>query len=406
MRKFKDSNINIPFVVLQEIDKHKNKPGETGLNARVCIRMLDELRQQGNLVEGVQLSQDSDSVVKVILHDALVDMQADDIIIEVAKTIGENQDVLIISNDINLRVKASLVGVASEEHSTGKVAVDEGDINSGIVHLDVDSSVIDDIHTYGKVDIEGVELEPNCFVHLRSDINPRHTGIGRVDVDGVANKISVYKNVFGISSRNLEQACALDLLMDSDLPLVSLIGLAGSGKTLMALASALELILNRKEFQKLVIVRPPIPMGKDIGYLPGDLSEKLAVWMGPIVDNFEVLLQSHTRFNFDYLIEKGLIEIMPPTYIRGRSIMNSIMIVDEAQGLNQHEMKTIVTRMHESSKLVVTGDVRQIDSPKLSAVDNGLSYLIEKFRPYDLAGHVTLVTSERSSLAALAAEIM
>jgi PhoH-like ATPase len=183
-------------------------------------------------------------------------------------------------------------------------------------------------------------------------------------------------------------------------------GLAGTGKTLIALAAALDLVLNQNQYEKLIIMRPPVPMGKDIGYLPGSLEEKMAVWLGPILDNFDMLMGERQKHSFEYLVNAGKIEVLPPTFIRGRSLAHSILFVDEAQSLSLHEAKTIVTRMHESSKLIMTGDVRQIDNPKLSSVDNGLSIIVDAFKSYDLAGHVTLTKCERGSLAALAAEVL
>lgn len=408
LKKFGKDRINIPFVVLQELDKHKTGPGDVGLNARMAIRVLDDLRQVGNLADGVKTAEGT--TIRVIVEDdPWSSKPADDQIIDVARTLklASKHKVIIMSNDINLRVKASLLGVPSEGHNSNSINNDELDLYSGIIHLDVESNCIDQLHAVGQTTLQQtIGLNPNTFIHMRSTENEKHTGVGRVFADGVVEKITSQKEVFGIKSKNLEQTCALDILLDEELPLVTLMGVAGTGKTILGLAAALDLVLNKKEFKKLIIIRPPIPMGRDIGFLPGSLVEKMSVWMGPILDNFEVLLENHTRFNFEHLLDTGVIEIMPPTFIRGRSIMNSVVMVDEAQGLSQHEMKTIVTRMHETSKLIVTGDVRQIDNPKLSALDNGFSYLVEVFKPYEIAGHVTLTQCERSTLAALATQIM
>lgn len=823
VRKFGNDRINIPFVVLQELDKHKTDPGDVGVNARTIIKFLDELRESGDLAEGVQIL--GGTTIRVIMGESeWTALHPDDQIISTARALQETSElpVGIVSNDINLRVKASLYGVPAEGHNGSKVHIDESRLFTGISHVDVDSHNIDELHMMDQIQLpEASSRFPNTFLHLRSPDNPRHTGVARVVGNGVIERLRAPKEVFGIRSKNLEQTCAFDLLLNEDIPLVTLMGQAGTGKTLVSLAAALECVLHKRTHQKVIIMRPPIPMGRDIGYLPGpqplsskivtpegwttmgevkpgsfvigrdgqptkvlgvypkgkketylittsdgtqtqccedhlwltktfedkkrgcegtvkstkeiistlftksgkpnhylprnepvhfskkelpiapytlgallgngsfssvggngrvcitstdneilgriaqevaslgcklsnygnsavynivskekkynnnparsvrltnlttgevrkyssvgraaiatqkdkstlasrceknlvvdnvlheflsDASEwtnpirnkiaklgilgglsyekaipsqykystiedrtallqglmdtdgtikkngeasfittskklaedlievvrslggratlcsrdrvgedskiqnrtietkrvsyeftvslpkeinpfyvsrkaerhkctfvceprivsvekcgfeevqcimvdneehlyltndfivthntlydKMSVWMGPIIDNFELLLDSNSKSNFEHLVERGVIEIQPPTFIRGRSIMNSIVFVDEAQGLTQHEMKTIVTRMHESSKLIVTGDIRQIDNPRLSALDNGFSFLVEAFKPYDLAGHVTLTKCERSTLASLAAEIM
>lgn len=401
LKKLGQVEINIPFIVLQELDKHKTSPGEVGLNARTVIKSLDQLRTEGDLRKGVL---NKEGALIRILPEQDKELTPDDQIIAAA---SEIKDVLILSNDINLRVKASLKGISAEGYSGNGVDLDEVDSFTGVSELIVEPEVIDQLHANGTIYIpECEQYHPNEYIKFSDAYNKKHTAVGRVVDDVTIQKLKNIKSVFGLQPKNLEQSCALDLLLDIDIPLVSLMGLAGSGKTLISLAAALELVMNRQDYQKIVIMRPPIPMGKDIGYLPGGLEEKMRVWMGPIIDNFEMLMGDNNKFSLDYLLHSGLVEIAPPTFIRGRSIAHSVLLVDEVQSLTTHEIKTIVSRLHESSKLIMTGDVRQIDNPKLSAADNGFSKLVEVFKPYDLAGHITLTKCERGTLAQLAAELL
>lgn len=408
LKKFGEARVNIPFVVIQELDNHKSDPGEIGLNARIVANLLDDLSLEGDLSKGVKIPEGGE--IRVLLGSHLGgDKVPDEQIIDAAKELSKSEDlpVEIISNDTNLRIKARLSGVTATAFSGQHAHIEDDKIYTGISYLDVDGHYIDVLHGYGKVHIPQAQaLNLNSFVHLRSTEDEKHTGIGRVVESGVVEKVVSYKNVFGIRPKNLEQTCVMNLLMDKSVPLVSLMGIAGTGKTLMALAAGLEQVIHQEQYERLVIIRPPIPMGKDIGFLPGSLREKLEVWMGPIVDNLEFLIKDSTKFNFDHLVDMGKIEVLPPTFLRGRSMANSYIILDESQSLNRHEMKTVITRVHESSKLITTGDIRQIDNPKLSAMDNGLSHMVEKFKPYAISGHVTLVKGERGTLASLAAEIM
>lgn len=403
IKKLNNAEIVIPLCVLGEIDKHKNDRGETGLNARRAIRVLDELRDLGNLGNGVRVND-----VKVIVDKTGQAPEADDRIIEVASRYTRkylNRDVIIISNDINLRVKADAHGVKAQKYSTSESET-EDDIFSGVRFANVDSKTIDEIHDEGAVDNNGYGLNANEFLHLRSHEDPSQTAIARFHEDGSIKKVHVPKDVFGITSKNMEQACALDALLDTNIPLVTLMGKAGSGKTLLAIAAALEMVTNRHQYERVMVLRAPIPMGKDLGYLPGTLEEKMDVWAGPIFDALGVLLSGASKSNMQYLFDNGLLSIGPPTYIRGRSLHRCVVVIDEAQGLTPHEIKTIVTRMGADSKLIVTGDIYQIDNQSLSAMDNGLTHLVEKFKPEWLAAHIKLTKSERSDLAARAAEIL
>lgn len=402
-KKFDKANVVIPIGVLEELDKHKNDRGEVGLNARIAIRLLDEVKEKGSLMKGVKVK----TGLTVSVHPHHTDEYVDNQIVDIAAMlVEEGHKVVVVSNDINLRVKADARGVSSTKYSETSVG-DEGDIYSGIRLVKTSSLVINQLHAEGST-VVGAEavLAPNEFVHLRAEENNDHTAIARLCKDGVVRKVRPPKEVFGISSKNMEQACALDALLDADIPLVTLMGKAGTGKTLIGLAAALEMVLVRRKYTRLIVLRPPIPMGKDIGYLPGSLEEKMDVWAGPIFDSLAFLAPSGGKQSVEALFSSGEIEIAPPTYIRGRSLHNCVVLVDEAQGLTPHEMKTIVTRMGQNSKLIVTGDINQIDSPQMSASDNGLTHLVERFRPEILSAHIKLTKSERSDLAARAAEIL
>lgn len=647
-KKFGDATVYLPFVVLQELDKHKTTPGDVGVNARATIRFLDNLREQGDLLKGVT---DQDTTFKVV--DDLSDFEGsnDDHIITIAKILSEaNESLVLLSNDLNVRIKAAIKGVNTDSFKVVKHDLENDEFYTGLSNLIVDSNIIDEIYANGSSEHIDLSVYPsNHFLHLAGESNPRQTCVVRVEDDGI-ERIAKDARVMGISPKNLEQACALELLMDVDVSLVTITGLAGSGKTLLALAAALEQVINHKEYEKILIIRPPIPMGKDIGYLPGPqpldakivtpdgwttmgslkegsfvigqdgkptqvigvfpkgkkdvyrvttsdgtsteccedhlwftqtqyekkqgqkgsvrtlreiksshvkhylprneaveynakklklsaytlgsnltpnafipdiykqasikdrvslidglmngkqkntitfknkrlaldfieivrslggrtelnnstqgswsvnfnlpkklnsihaneevvsgpeiisielvgkkevqcirvdnkdslyltddfivthntLEDKMSAWMGPIQDNFEAIL-GQSRISLETLMGNGTIEIMPPTFIRGRSLANTMIIVDEAQGLNLHEVKTIATRVHESSKLVLTGDVRQIDNPFITMNDNGLSQIIEAFKSYGLAGHITLKKGERGTLASIAANIL
>lgn len=405
LNKLDKLNVIVPLIVIQELDKHKTDAGETGLHARRAIRSLNELMLKGNLVEGVQAK---DALfVKVIPSDD-TDLTPDDQIIAIAKKLStKTKKAKIMSNDVALRVKANIIGVASEEYKSGQMVQTDEDLFSGLKYLSVPGTMIDKLYQEGSLDIPEYAglLQPHEFVNLRSEINDTHTALGRMCTDGKIRKLAKIKDTFGIHSKNVEQACALELLLDKNVPLVTLMGKAGTGKTLLALAACLELVVSKKEYQKIIILRSPIPMGRDIGFLPGTLEEKMDVWAGPIYDSLKVLM-GDTKHTLEYFMDQEIIEIGPPTFIRGRSLKDCIVLVDEAQSLSRHEMKTIATRMAENSKLIVTGDVYQIDNPQLSAVDNGFSHLVEKFKPEVLSGHMKLTKCERSDLAARAAELL
>ncbi len=421
---FADNEVIIPFDVIEELDKFKAGSDDLGRNARAVIRHLDALRMQGNLSEGVPVAQ-TGGHVRVILEEdqklcpGLTANTPDNRIICCAFTLlQEGKRVVFITKDINARIKSDALGIIAEDFEAQKVDFEH--LYTGWRELNVSSDIIDRLYSEKQIALEADKLLTNEFVLLKAENDPSHTAIGRVRPDGMVAPVRTRRGpVFGVIPRNLQQTMALDLLMDDSVKLVSLIGSAGTGKTLVALAAGMSKVLNEETYQKLLCARPIMPLGRDIGYLPGDKDQKLTAWMQPIFDNMAYLLSN--RLNADgahgghaghatlssveqriqQLIESGQVVLEPLTYIRGRSIPHQFMIVDEAQNLTPHEVKTIASRVGEGTKLVLTGDATQIDNPYLDSSSNGLSYLVERMKGKSIVGHITLTKSERSELASL-----
>ena len=319
--------------------------------------------------------------------------------------------VILVTKDTNLRIKADALGLVAEDYESDKVSLDE--LFQGFVEIDIDGEQVDRFHGQGWIE-SPVALYANQYVTLRNVLNPSHTGIGRFSAE--ENRIVPLRRtgkdgIWSIHPRNREQSFALDALLDDSIKLVTLVGKAGTGKTLLAIAAGLQKVAEDNVYNRLLVSRPVFPMGKDLGFLPGDIEEKLTPWMQPIFDNVELLLSGHEaekRHSKGYkeLMAMGIMDIEPLTYIRGRSIPNQFMIVDEAQNLTPHEIKTIVTRAGEGTKIVLTGDPYQIDNPYVDSSSNGLTYVVEKFKEQTISGHVTMMKGERSELAELAANLL
>ncbi len=419
--KFKDNNIVVPITVIEEIDRFKKDMNETGRNARQVSRFLDDLRKRGSLSSGIKL--ESGGSLRVEIYEEMVmkrlppelrEERGDNRILAVAVDVKEkngHNPVIFVTKDTNLRIKADAIGLVAEDYESDKVAIEE--LYAGFSELAVEPEVIDRFHGQGWVELAG-NFYANQFVTLRDQLNPSHTAISRYDADkrrlvGI-RKISK-DGVWSIHPRNREQAFALEALLDDDIKLVTLVGKAGTGKTLLAIAAGLHKTAEENVFNRLLVSRPVFPMGRDLGFLPGDIEEKLSPWMQPIFDNVELLLSGHEaekRHSKGYkeLMAMGIMDIEPLTYIRGRSIPNQYMIVDEAQNLTPHEIKTIVTRAGEGTKIVLTGDPYQIDNPYVDSSSNGLTYVVEKFKEQQISGHVTMMKGERSALAELAANLL
>jgi len=414
---FGNNDIVIPLKVLEEIDKHKKRQDGVGSNARRIIRILDELRAKGNLQKGVRIEKGK-GILRVKGYHPLTELPSDlnpnipdNIIIGAALTEGmENptRKVIVVSKDVNMRVICDSVGVVAEDFKAEKVLDKDSELYAGFKAVPVDDQIIDQFYAGEDVFLEdGVKAYANEFIMLVSNANEKKSALARYINPHVSlEKVQEYKDgIWGVRARNKEQAFALDILMNPEIPIISLVGRAGCGKTLCAIAAGMEQCLGSKEYSRLIVSRPVQPMGKDIGFLPGTLEEKMSPWLAPIKDNLEFLMNGDKNM-LEMYFEKGIIEIEALTYIRGRSISNAFIIIDEAQNLTSHELKTIITRVGEDTKIVLTGDIEQIDNAYIDQTSNGLTYAVEKFKSFDLSGHVTLRRGERSKVATLAAKIL
>jgi PhoH-like ATPase len=417
IKKFVDADIHIPISVIEEVDRFKRDLGENGRNARQFSRFIDLLRAQGPLSKGVKLESSSSTVfVNTDFHvegmpRELDPTKADNRILSTAlalQTEYPNAMVELITKDINLRIKADVFGVKARDYEPEKVDVDE--MYEGHKEIDVDPAIIADFYRDKIITKETFGLLANQYIVMKDASNPNHSAIGRFSEKegGIVPLLSPTESIWGIHPRNVEQTFAMDCLLNDEILFVSLVGKAGTGKTLMALAAGLYKTLDEGRFQRLLVSRPIFPMGRDLGYLPGDVEQKLNPWMQPIFDNVEFLMGADKKAagRAQELINQGMLNIEPLTYIRGRSIPNQYLIVDEAQNLTPHEIKTIVTRAGQGTKVVLTGDAYQIDNPYVDSATSGLTYSVERFKGQRISAHVTLTKGERSELAELAANIL
>jgi len=417
---FSDNHVVVPIYVLEEIDQFKKELSERGRSAREIARRLDELRGgKTQLSEGVVIN-DRGGVLRVAVgaralpEPLRASQMVDNYILATALEVRDaepNVATVLVTKDVNLRIRADALGLHSVDYTTEKIEVEE--LYSGTGETDVAGADIDRFYSDGSIELPKDGFYANQYLLLRDRENPQHTALGRYDAtqSRVTPLRKVREGVWGIRPRNKEQHYALDLLLNDEIKLVTLIGKAGTGKTLLAIAAGLQKCVEEEVFQKLLVSRPIFPLGRDIGYLPGDIEEKLNPWMQPIYDNVELLLgfskaDRKEGRSYHELIDLGYIEIEPLTYIRGRSIPNQYMIVDEAQNLTPHEVKTIITRVGDNTKIVLTGDPYQIDNPYIDSSNNGLTMIVERFKGEAIAGHVTLIKGERSPLAELAANIL
>jgi len=407
---FEDNNIIIPFPVLEEIDKLKKNSGSVGQNARKVNRFLDSLRSKGRLTEGVRL--ESGGTLRIAVFDefksklppfAASNYKDNAILLYVMElSLVDKLPVILVSKDINMRVKADIMGLKADDYLHDKVEID--DKLSGMNIID-NPSLRDQF--IDRDELSADELpEPvgaNEFVDFGKEI------FGRVSPDGeriVPLEITMETSSWGIMPRNREQMMATELLLDDDVRVVFIPGMAGTGKTLISLACGLRKVVDEKKYERLMVARPIIPMGQDIGYLPGSMEEKIDPWMTPIYDNL-YLLFNNRHMDLEAFLKKGeQLQVEVLSYIRGRSIPNQYFIIDEAQNLSPHEIKTIITRVGENTKIVVIGDPYQIDNSYLDAYSNGLTYAASRLSNKSLAGHITLTKGERSELATLAAELL
>lgn len=458
---FQEHEVIIPIVVIEELDRFKRDEGDRGRNARECIRHLDRLRKMGRLADGVRWGEaaetngrdkpitsmppmtDKTGVIRIEVGEfarppMIKEDKADNHIIACAlgtaeRLKGTGEEVVFVTKDLNARIKADALGLATEDFENKKVDAEK--LYTGSMTIDVDGDLIDELYRDRLLPLDRIEAQlrytgedgltrrrtvyANQFVQLRDADDENHTGLARrlADTDHLIPVTGPRKPTFGILPRNLQQTMALDLLMDEEVRMVTLLGSAGTGKTLMAVAAGMAKVFNEERYDKMLVARPIMPMGRDIGYLPGSKDDKLGAWMQPIFDNVGYLLSTRsgpmqhaesqtTEQRINKLVESGKLVMEPLTYIRGRSIPHQFMIVDEAQNLTPHEVKTIASRIGEGTKLVLTGDIGQIDNPYLDQASNGLSYAIERMKGLRIVGHVTMTKSERSELASLAASLL
>jgi PhoH-like ATPase len=416
---FADNIVVLPMSVIEELDRFKSHSDELGRNARRVIRQLDRLRAKGRLSEGVPLENGGSLRIfpeKGHVEDPGLDMNvADNRILAVAYTLlRQNNRVIFVSKDINARLKADALGIEVMDFEKQKVNIDE--LYSGQREVRVAGHLIDDFYQQGAITLEGLDLFPNEFVVLVDENDEKHSAIARAtDLDILTRMKHQVDSVWQIRPRSKEQRMAFELLLDPEIEVVTMIGQAGTGKTLLALAAGLECVLGFKRYDRLLVSRPIIPLGKDLGYLPGDKEEKLSHWMQPIFDNLTYLMSEgrhdakeseSVRQKVEKLLREHVVELEALTYIRGRSIPRQFVIVDEAQNLTPHEVKTIISRAGEGTKMVLTGDPYQIDNPYLDSSSNGLTYAAERLKVLPLHGHITLKKSERSELAAAAADYL
>jgi PhoH-like ATPase len=416
--RFKDNVVVIPIQVIEEVDHFKKEMSEIGRAARTVSKYLDALRVRGNLADGVP-TDDGGTILVHLGVDVpekfpISERNADAKILAVALALKQQRKtVVFITKDTNLRVKADALGVSAVDYETEPRNIEE--VYRGWRDVPASRETIDRFYrepALSPEDLGAGTLYPNEFVRLSADDGAGgKSALGRFHApDGKIVLLRDMRTVWGIRPRNMEQRFAMDALLDDGVSLVSLMGKAGTGKTLLALAAALSKTVDDEIYRKLLVTRPVFPLGRDIGYLPGEVGDKLKPWMQPIFDNLELLVALSTGEKrgrgYLTLLDQKLIEIEPLTYIRGRSIPQQFLIVDEAQNLTPHEVKTILTRAGEKTKVVLTGDPYQIDNPYVDAASNGLSYTIERFKGQVAAAAVHLSKGERSPLAELAANLL
>jgi len=422
MFSFQDNDVVIPLVVIEEVDGQKRRQDEVGRHGRLVAHHLDQLRQQGKLSEGVGLRHGGKLRVQ-LKHESPLHLPQDldpskpdnQVIALTLQLRAENPQtpVILVSKDINVRVKADALNLVAEDYETDKVVLKDEDLYDGMMTLQLPP---EEIETFTRTSVytpQNGRIYCNQFVHFKSLNGTKSSALGRFDAETrqVMALVPIKKEIWGIQPKNLGQRFAFDILLDDRIPLVTMTGQAGTGKTLLALAAGLHKVLDQHRYRRLLVTRPVIPMGKDVGYLPGDKDEKLRPWMQPIYDNLEYLMggiykEQMAADMIRNIQEKGIFEAEALTYIRGRSIPQQFIIVDEAQNLTPHEVKTIVSRAGEGTKIVLTGDPNQIDHPYLDFRSNGLCYAVEKFKDNPLAGHVTLTKGQRSELAEQAAKLL
>ncbi len=420
--KFGNNDVIIPIVVIEEIDRFKRDMSENGRHARLFSRLIDDMREDGELSQGVKLPGGGLLTVELGGHAPLpVELamdKADNRILALAISLKKEQPkrpVVFVTKDTNLRIKADALGISAEDYEPSSVEPDQ--LYAGTTTVTLDAHLVDEFYSQKRLARpQGTQnIKPNQYVILKDSVNPNHTAMGRFskELDAIVPIFKPVEGLWGIFPKNAEQSFAIDALMNDDIKLVSLVGKAGTGKTLLAIAAGLAKTVDEGVYHRLLVSRPVFPLGKDIGFLPGDIEEKLNPWMQPIYDNIDFLFgatgskgRRGAGKGCQELMNQGLLQIEPLTYIRGRSIPQQYMIVDEAQNLTPHEIKTIITRAGDDTKIVLTGDSFQIDNPYVDSANNGLVYLVDRFKEETISAHITLTKGERSKLSELASNLL
>ncbi|MFA9557315.1 PhoH family protein [Evansella sp. AB-rgal1] len=421
---FEQNEVVIPAVVLEEVDSKKRNMDEIGRNARYVARLIDDLREKGKLHLGVPLPNGGSFRVELNhrsfskMKDYFFESTNDNRILAVALNMSveeeENESgigVTLVSKDALLRVKADALGIHSEDFLSDRV-VQYDRMYAGYQELYVPSKMVEDLYENKQLSLADLNVKlvyPNHFFIIKDEVNSSRSALGVVNSDCTKVKLflSHEDTMWGIRPRNVQQRMAMELLTRDDIPLVTLAGKAGTGKTLLSLAAGLYQTEDMQKYKKLLVARPVVPVGKDIGFLPGEKEEKLRPWMQPIFDNLEFLFNTKKPGELEQILAgMGSIQVEALTYIRGRSIPDQFIIIDEAQNLTKHEVKTILTRVGEGSKIVLMGDPKQIDHPYLDEYTNGLTYVTERMKHLTESGHMKLEKGERSSLAQVAADLL
>lgn len=413
---FADNTVIIPISVISEIDRFKKEMTDRGYNARAVGRLLDSLRSNRSLAEGVPL--ENGGFLKVYCEPSRIfadeKVNGDTEVLRVAQQVRQDEPdvpVIIVTKDINLRIRADAAGLRAEDYESDQVQL--SDLYSGYREFNITPEQMTEFTNSRALVLPGMEgLAPNEYALIRSENGGKRSALARVDVEA-KRFVAVHESkdgVWGIKARNKEQYFALDALLDDRIQLVTLMGKAGTGKTLLALAAAMHTVIHLKRYRAILVARPIFPMGRDIGFLPGDVGQKLDPWMKPVIDNIELLLDAGGPAK-GYtesigLVNSGMVEIQPLTYIRGRSISNRYVVIDEAQNLTPLEVKTVITRIGAESKIILTGDPYQIDNPYVDGNSNGFTYVVNRFKGQPIAAHVELHKGERSVLAELAANLL
>lgn len=421
--KFGNNDIIIPIVVVEEIDRFKREMSENGRHARQFSRLIDEMRADGEISKGVPLPGGGTLSVELGSHQPLhldLDMdKVDNKILALAITLKKEmpkRPVILLTKDANLRIKSDALGIPAEDYEPSSVEPEQ--LYSGVITIETDAHLVDEFYSQKRLINQEITkgLKCNQYIILKDNLNPNHTAMGRYskELDCLVPILKPTDGLWGIFPKNAEQAFAMDALLNDDIKLVSLVGKAGTGKTLMAIAAGLAKTVDEGVYHRLLVSRPVFPLGKDIGFLPGDIEEKLNPWMQPIYDNIDFLFgqtaggkgRRGAGKGCQELMNQGLLQIEPLTYIRGRSIPQQYLIVDESQNLTPHEIKTIITRAGDGTKIVLTGDSFQIDNPYVDAANNGLVYLVDKFKDESISAHITMTKGERSKLSELASNLL